>query len=184
MKNIMLDLETLGNNSNSPIISIGAVFFDPQTGDLGGDFYQTIQLESAMQHGIADAGTIQWWMQQSNDARAVFNAPDCVILTVALYEFQAWANQNGDNIKMWGNGATFDNTILANAYLSTDLPRPWKYWNDRDVRTIVELGRNLCSIDPKKDFPFEGTEHNALDDAKHQARYVSAIFQKLSALTK
>ncbi|EAW9850355.1 3'-5' exoribonuclease, partial [Salmonella enterica subsp. enterica serovar Kentucky] len=35
-------------------------------------------------------------------------------------------------------------------------------------------------FDPKRDMPFEGTRHNALDDAIHQAKYVSAIWKKLA----
>ncbi|MDE1493160.1 3'-5' exoribonuclease domain-containing protein, partial [Xenorhabdus bovienii] len=32
---------------------------------------------------------------------------------------------------------------------------------------------------PKHNMPFEGSRHNALDDAIHQAKYVSIIWQKL-----
>ncbi|MCV5871650.1 3'-5' exoribonuclease domain-containing protein, partial [Escherichia coli] len=32
----------------------------------------------------------------------------------------------------------------------------------------------------KRDMPFKGTRHNALDDAIHQAKYVSAIWKKLA----
>ncbi|WP_096952395.1 RecE family exodeoxyribonuclease, partial [Escherichia coli] len=32
---LMIDLETMGKNPDAPIISIGAIFFDPQTGDMG-----------------------------------------------------------------------------------------------------------------------------------------------------
>jgi hypothetical protein len=52
-----------------------------------------------------------------------------------------------------------------------------------DVRTIVELGRKLLNFDPKKDMPFKGEKHNALADAIHQAKYVSAIYQKLAEAT-
>ncbi|NAC19735.1 exonuclease, partial [Escherichia coli] len=31
---LMIDLETMGKNPDAPIISIGAIFFDPQTGDM------------------------------------------------------------------------------------------------------------------------------------------------------
>ncbi|MEL5347214.1 3'-5' exoribonuclease, partial [Serratia nevei] len=48
----------------------------------------------------------------------------------------------------------------------------------RDVRTIVELGREV-DFDPKRDMPFDGQRHNALADAIHQAKYVSAIYQRL-----
>ncbi|MCV8018502.1 3'-5' exoribonuclease, partial [Escherichia coli] len=48
----------------------------------------------------------------------------------------------------------------------------------RDVRTIVELGKAI-DFDARTAIPFEGERHNALDDARYQAKYVSAIWQKL-----
>ncbi|EEW9187765.1 exonuclease, partial [Escherichia coli] len=41
---LMIDLETMGKNPDAPIISIGAIFFDPQTGDMGPEFSKTIDL--------------------------------------------------------------------------------------------------------------------------------------------
>ncbi|WP_000990638.1 RecE family exodeoxyribonuclease, partial [Escherichia coli] len=35
---LMIDLKTMGKNPDAPIISIGAIFFDPQTGDMGPEF--------------------------------------------------------------------------------------------------------------------------------------------------
>lgn len=32
MNNLMIDLETMGKKPNAPIVSIGAVFFEPETG--------------------------------------------------------------------------------------------------------------------------------------------------------
>lgn len=191
MNNGMLDIETLGKGSNSAIISIGAVFFEPSTGKLGGDFYQTITLESALENGQADASTIAWWMKQSDDARAVFNDKQSLNLRSVLLEFTDWLINSGNpishntaKVSVWGNGATFDNVILSNAYQQIEYPHPWPYWGDRDVRTIVELGRSILNINPKKDLPFEGTAHNALDDAKHQARYESEIYQALGQASK
>ncbi|MEM8467778.1 3'-5' exonuclease, partial [Morganella morganii] len=84
----------------------------------------------------------------------------------------------GEQVQVWGNGSSFDNVILRSAYENCGITPFWKHWNDRDVRTIVELGRN-AGIDPKKDFPFVGEAHNALDDALHQVNYVVAIHQHL-----
>ncbi|WP_414669201.1 3'-5' exoribonuclease domain-containing protein, partial [Escherichia coli] len=56
---LMIDLETMGKNPDAPIISIGAIFFDPQTGDMGPEFSKTIDLETA--GGVIDRGTIKWW---------------------------------------------------------------------------------------------------------------------------
>ncbi|EMY3493622.1 3'-5' exoribonuclease, partial [Escherichia coli] len=52
---LMIDLETMGKNPDAPIISIGAIFFDPQTGDMGPEFSKTIDLETA--GGVIDRDT-------------------------------------------------------------------------------------------------------------------------------
>ncbi|EOK3105399.1 3'-5' exonuclease, partial [Escherichia coli] len=51
MNNLMIDLETMGKNKDAPIVSIGAVFFTPETGDIGQEFYTVVSLESAMGQG-------------------------------------------------------------------------------------------------------------------------------------
>lgn len=87
MHNVMLDLETMGSGPRAAIVTIGAVFFDPMTGELGEEFEAAIDLRSSAKYG---------------------------------------------------------------------------------------------EIDPKKEMPFEGVRHSALADAKHQARYVSAIYRQLA----
>ena len=186
MLNVMLDLETMGTSQDAPIVAIGAVFFDLETGMTGGDFYQVIDLESSGSYSTIDPATVKWWMKQNHEARKIFNDPDAGDLLDALVFFEEWLTQDGDQDKLqiWGNGAGFDNVILANAYQSLGSKAPWKHWNNRDVRTMVSLGRDLLNFDPKKDMPFQGEKHNALDDAKHQAKYVSAIYQRLQAIGK
>ncbi|ENC4525233.1 3'-5' exoribonuclease, partial [Escherichia coli] len=44
---MMIDLETMGKNPDAPLISIGAIFFDPQTGDMGPEFSKTIDMDTA-----------------------------------------------------------------------------------------------------------------------------------------
>ncbi|EGE0714873.1 exonuclease, partial [Escherichia coli] len=177
---LMIDLETMGTNTNAPIVVIGAVFFDPQTGEIGPVFYIVISLTDAMNTGAApDGGTIKWWLKQSSEARAAI-LTDQVKLKDALSRFREFINEYSDEkfVQVWGNGATFDNAILRTSYERLDIPCPWRYHNDRDVRTIVELGKTI-DFDAGTVIPFEGVRHNALDDARHQAKYVSAIWQKL-----
>ncbi|EGB0959266.1 3'-5' exoribonuclease [Escherichia coli] len=177
---LMIDLETMGTNTNAPIVVIGAVFFDPQTGEIGPVFYIVISLTDAMNTGaVPDGGTIKWWLKQSSEARAAI-LTDQVKLKDALSRFREFINEYSDEkfVQVWGNGATFDNAILRTSYERLDIPCPWRYHNDRDVRTIVELGKTI-DFDARTVIPFEGVRHNALDDARHQAKYVSAIWQKL-----
>ncbi|HCP1390352.1 TPA: 3'-5' exoribonuclease [Escherichia coli] len=177
---LMIDLETMGTNTNAPIVVIGAVFFDPQTGEIGPVFYIVISLTDAMNTGaVPDGGTIKWWLKQSSEARAAI-LTDQVKLKDSLSRFREFINEYSDEkfVQVWGNGATFDNAILRTSYERLDIPCPWRYHNDRDVRTIVELGKTI-DFDARTVIPFEGVRHNALDDARHQAKYVSAIWQKL-----
>lgn len=71
MNNLMIDLETMGNKPNAPIVSIGAVFFEPETGEIGPELYTAVDLKSEVALGAApDADTILWWLTQSSEARA------------------------------------------------------------------------------------------------------------------
>ncbi|EQP84550.1 exonuclease VIII, partial [Escherichia coli HVH 82 (4-2209276)] len=174
---LMIDLETMGKNPDAPIISIGAIFFDPQTGDMGPEFSKTIDLETA--GGVIDRDTIKWWLKQSREAQSAIMT-DEIPLDDALLQLRKFIDENSGEffVQVWGNGANFDNTILRRSYERQGIPCPWRYYNDRDVRTIVELGKAI-DFDARTAIPFEGERHNALDDARYQAKYVSVIWQKL-----
>ncbi|EFA5470902.1 exonuclease [Escherichia coli] len=174
---LMIDLETMGKNPDAPIISIGAIFFDPQTGDMGPEFSKTIDLETT--GGVIDRDTIKWWLKQSREAQSAL-LTDEIPLDDALLQLREFIDENSGEffVQVWGNGANFDNVILRRSYERQGIPCPWRYCNDRDVRTIVELGKAI-DFDARTAIPFEGVRHNALDDARYQAKYVSAIWQKL-----
>ncbi|HBN1709277.1 TPA: 3'-5' exoribonuclease [Escherichia coli] len=174
---LMIDLETMGKNPDAPIISIGAIFFDPQTGDMGPEFSKTIDLDTA--GGVIDRDTIKWWLKQSGEAQSAL-LTDEIPLDDALLQLREFIDENSGEffVQVWGNGANFDNVILRRSSERQGIPYPWRYCNDRDVRTIVELGKAI-DFDARTAIPFEGERHNALDDARHQAKYVSAIWQKL-----
>ncbi|MDK6765108.1 3'-5' exonuclease, partial [Klebsiella aerogenes] len=180
---VMVDLETMGNKQDAPIVAIGAVVFDPATGSIGESFYKVVSLESSVNWGAKmDPSTVIWWLKQSSEARSAIVNDDAIPLHDALLQFGEFIFENipggRKKAQVWGNGASFDNCILRSSFDFIAEEYPWEYWNDRDVRTIVELGKAI-GIDPKKTIPFEGERHNALADAIHQARYVSAIWQRL-----
>ncbi|VEC16376.1 exonuclease [Citrobacter portucalensis] len=182
---LMVDMETMGNSPDAPIVSIGAVFFDPSTGNTGAEFYQVVSLESSMSFGMKpDASTIQWWLKQSSEARSAILVDEAMGLLETLELLADFIAENAANgshtVQVWGNGCSFDNVILRRAYTLTDTPFAVPFWNDRDVRTMVELGKSV-GINPRFDIPFEGDMHNALSDARHQVKYVSAIWQRLTA---
>ncbi|MBN1138853.1 MAG: 3'-5' exoribonuclease [Anaerolineae bacterium] len=182
MKHVMLDLETMSTMSNAAIVAIGAVVFDPDTGEMGKTFYCNVDLESCVARGLHIQGnTVMWWLERSEEARMALLS-DRLPLDKALRQFSRYLQALGE-VCVWGNGATFDNVIIANAYQAVGLERPWSYKNDRDVRTIEELGRQIQASqgidDAAEKTERTGIHHHALDDAIHQARYVSKIWQAL-----
>ncbi|EPS7923199.1 3'-5' exoribonuclease domain-containing protein, partial [Escherichia coli] len=161
---LMIDLETMGKNPDAPIISIGAIFFDPQTGEMGPEFSKTIDLETA--GGVIDRDTIKWWLKQSREAQSAI-LTDEIPLDDALLQLREFIDENSGEffVQVWGNGATFDNVILRRSYERQGIPCPWRYTNDRDVRTMVALGL-VMDFDARTTIPFEGERHNALNDAR------------------
>lgn len=175
MKHIMLDLETLGTRSNSVIAVIAAVYWNPGTGETGKEIYRRIDIPSCLHEGLKlDLKTIEWWFQQCYEAKKeVFNQEDRYHIFPALRDLSEFVSLTEDAI-VWGNSARFDCGLLEDAYRAVDLPVPWKYWNERDVRTLVSLAPEI-----KNDTIREGTYHNALDDCYHQIKYCSTIHQKI-----
>jgi hypothetical protein len=157
MKNVMVDLETLGTDSYSVITSIGAVEFDHITGNLGVDAGLKM-----------DVSTILWWMKQSDEARADFQQLNRT-LTIVLDNFTFWYPKGA---ALWGNGAGFDNVVLSNAYLATGLVKPWGFRADRCYRTLREL---LPTVVVQK----SGVAHNALADAKNQALHTIELLRSI-----
>jgi hypothetical protein len=181
MNHIMVDLEALGITPECPILTLGAVFFDPNTGNIGEDIYFRVDLQSNFEAGRKpDAGTVEWWFHQSPEAQyALFDKNiTCYTLYDALKAFTEFCHKCGmkSGPRIWSNGATFDVVILENAYRTMGLDIPWRYTNVLDVRTIKALARPAIKM---LDFEFDGTKHNALSDAKHQAKYVSVMWQTI-----
>ncbi|MDM3348653.1 exonuclease [Citrobacter sp. Cf116] len=95
---LMVDMETMGNGPDAPIVSIGAVFFDPSTGNTGAEFYQVVSLESSMSFGMKpDASTIQWWLKQSSEARSAILVDETMGLRESLELLADFIAENAAN---------------------------------------------------------------------------------------
>jgi hypothetical protein len=165
MLNVMLDLETMSTESNAAICSIGAVKFSLDEGIID-EFYCTVDAADCKKHGLViSADTVRWWSKQPKEVLEELRWNN-VPLQDALTTFSKWYGTK--SLPTWGCGAGFDNVIIENAYKAVGMKRPWTPWDDRCYRTMKEV----IQI-PQK--PREGTYHNALDDAKHQANHLIQI---------
>lgn len=193
---VMLDLETLSTAKDAAILSIGAVKFCLETYTLGEEFYRVVLLDSCIDANLSiDASTIDWWMGQSDEARAIFNLPNVeefidervfdtakvrMPLFLVLHHFRKFVKPPGHiqaDPCIWGNGATFDNVILRNAYEECGAAYPVSYKNDLCYRTVKRLFdlTNKVRVTP-------GVKHNALDDARAQAVHLMYMLKAVHPL--
>ena len=163
MNHLAIDLETLSLEPNAHILSIGAVFFDPATGEMGDQFYVEIDPQHDQPNAHVSASTVAWWVSQPT---GVFPNRGEVMIGDALRAFIDWIDggvganerlrvyQQGDRDAMW----------LTNAAREQRLVIPWSY---RDVFCARTLWKH--SVIGADFVEYVGVAHNALDDARFVA---------------
>jgi DNA polymerase III epsilon subunit-like protein len=169
--NLMLDMETLGTRPGCAILSIAAVPFSSQY-DLE-PFYMKISATSCTESGLhVDDATLAWWNKQSPEAyREAFSGK--LELRAVLSEFADYCNHLPHAPVVWGNGADFDCSILAETYKLLGMKQPWKYHNSRCYRTLKNLFPFVLGVKPV-------VAHNALEDAKAQAAHATEILRVIA----
>ena len=177
---VMIDCETLATGTQPVILTLGACKFDPVGNEITNPqmevLYLRIDLESQTAIGReVNDDTIAWWARQTPEAQeealgdATENNPRYTLTEAMdkLYKF-CWGAKT-----VWSNGATADVVWLETAFRQVNKAIPWKFWEVRDHRTIVDIGFNP-SMPPV-------TAHNALEDAVNQAIGVQNVFRQLAA---
>jgi 3'-5' exoribonuclease-like protein len=187
MNDVMVDLETWGTKAGCAIRSVGAVFFDPETGMLGDEFYATVTDASCKRYKLQkEQGTVDWWNQPENALANKQLSEGQLDLAEVLVRFEQFWNR-GRGRWFWSQGANFDEPILGAAIDAVQAyhaknpvegqvtpRRPWKFFEAQDTRTIYRVSAiNVRAIRRN------GTYHNALDDAKHQVVCVSTGHKRL-----
>lgn len=186
--NVMVDLETFGVGNKAAIISIGAVKFD-QTKIID-RFHVGVNPETSESAGLTlSASTVIWWLDPDRAAAwQAWSALEKFDLPLALSGFAMWyadpaiagnlitdggfAHTFGEQLPLWGNGATFDNVILRSAFEACGMAYPVKFFNDRCYRTIK-------SLMPDIKLERNGTHHSAVDDAESQAVHLQRLCAQL-----
>lgn len=170
MKHLMLDLETLGNKPGAAIKQIGWALFDERSVILSGLIH--LDLQSCLDSGlVADASTIEWWMQQSKAARAAMAKPG-VRLSAALDELDTvWRIVGATQV--WAKPPGFDIAILDVAYRKLGRTAPWPHNKVRCMRTLLDLVPRGRTFEPE-------VLHNAEHDAIAQARTAADRLRRIT----
>ena len=200
---LMVDIESMGVAIGSPIITIGAVLFDPRKQDnvdvmMKRVYLSRIDIEDAMKNSIgADPGTVKWWLNQEDSAIKALVTGNLVTMKQACEEFRQFAVHRwpgGDDkffpnhsqlplaCIVWANSPDFDCKMLEYAFAKVQDVFPFKFFQYRCLRTIKDLAWPNGSDDVPR---FNtGAKHDALADAANQALVVQAAYKQLGLSTQ
>lgn len=175
MKDVMLDIESLGNGKHAAIVQIGAAYFDRASGAIGEMFKINIDARSAVESGAElDADTVYWWLSQSREAIDSITALPLSPIGAAMVELNDFLN---GATAIWSH-ATFDWVIVTETFKRLKIRTKFHYRTCRDIRTLVDLaGIQTTDYYLKR----EGIHHDALSDCFHQIKYCVDAFQKLGS---
>jgi hypothetical protein len=179
----VLDVETLAQSVHAVIGTMGVTVVNVMTGEEIGHFYRRVIWRDQQDGRAIDASTMAFWNEQKEANPAAWaemfddSLPRCP-LKQALLELTCFLQQvsaGGREIEVVGNGPEFDNAIIADACWHLGLSEPWYFRRNQSMRTAVWMGRLLLGVDPKYQIPFEGVQHHAGDDSRHEAKAIVSI---------
>lgn len=181
---VMVDIETMGVAPGCPVITIGAVIFNPMESEtyhamIKRAFLVKVDVEDAVdQSNGVEGSTLKWWLAQEDGAIKALLAPDAVPLKMALTDFYDYCKSRGlgytkkffedhhhwpTACKIWAKSPDFDCKILEAACKSVKVNFPFRFYEYRCVRTIQDLAW------PDGDRPRFGAGEGVLHDARHDA---------------
>ncbi len=173
---IMVDIETLGSKENAVIISIGVMAFDLDS-DVTVSAKWNVIAESNYDRSI-NPKTVMWWLQQSKEAQDALVIPEPIGLDDALLNLSKFFELHlTDKGGVWANGATFDISILRNAFNQHSIPIPWQYRQEFCMRSLRHFGKKVGLV--YSTYKEGNSNHDALADVEIQVRYVKDVYARL-----
>ena len=162
---VMTDCETLGLLPGCAILSIGACTFGPGVNVGRQRFHVRVDLLSCLMAGLTiDPATVEWWREQSEEARRALTDGERIPLDHALGQLsEFWRTTGAEEI--WANGPVADVAWLEAAYRAVGEEAPWPYRAVRDYRTLW----SLVGVPAQLERCSPALAHDALEDAIAQA---------------
>ena len=164
---VMLDIEALSPRPNALVCSIGAVRFVPGSGQIESTYYAVLDWADQQQRGRhLHAHTVAFWLRQPREAQLALLQAGTTPNLEALQKLIDFV----DGLPIWANGPDYDCVTLRSLLEDYHLT-PWALSQNRCYRTVKALHGDRAP-EPKR-----VSEHQALEDAKHQALYLSELLR-------
>lgn len=172
MNRLMIDIEALGLQEDTVVLSIGIFNMDS---DVRAIIIPSLEEQERTGRTI-NVSTVQWWMEQSEEAKRVFSQNpfnggrlSCAAAAETLMDFIDMADE------IWANGVDYDFKILSHFVRQYAPERKWPYWQQMDYRTIKSMFKGRFDHTTVE----RGVAHDALADAVYQGECLKRILATL-----
>ena len=167
MKDLMLDIETLGTKYGSIITQIGACYFNRFTGEIGEELSLNIDMLDGAREGFKmDVGAVAFWFYQPNKSFL----EKTIQMRSAFEIYRKFAKKAQC---VWSH-STFDFSMIQDACDRLGIEQIHAYRKTKDIRTLMELA-GTHKDDDQPEVSREDA-HDALADCKHQVGYCVKAF--------
>ncbi|EIE5067846.1 3'-5' exoribonuclease [Salmonella enterica subsp. enterica serovar Typhimurium] len=179
MKHLMIDIEAMDDKPTAAITAIAAIFFNPETGEIGESFSRRISLEDSMSKGgTVSAEVILRCLRQPVGIRRLMFDDFLYDIDCAICDFYDFVNSNMPPL---GVRVLYGCPSLRSAVLRTAMQKfvgdSFEYGNEQSVTTVNELakslGLNMESIIPNTRI------NNAYDQVVYNIKIVSYVWMYL-----
>jgi hypothetical protein len=181
---IVYDVETLGKESNATILSMAAVYFDPEKKTTPQEmrdnaFFVKLKAEDQIKRlgRTVTKSSLSWWNKQCDNVKEVSlrPKPDDVTIEVGIEGLREWAKKMDPRGKciVWARG-NLDQLVLDSMEEKLEVEPVFFFNRWRDVRTAIDLLKNTttgyCQVDyPGFNASLDITKHNPIDDCVFDA---------------
>ena len=184
----IFDVETLGKESNSVILSMAAIYFNPDatpshTQLRESAFFCKFDVNDQIKRLDRKVGkaTIDWWAKQCENVRVKSFKPNPkydVPFEQGYEAMRQWANTKNDSkCWVWARG-NLDQLVLDSMEEQLELKPIWPFSRWRDIRTAIDFLYGTTTGYIEVDTPawveaFDSklhiTKHNPVDDCVFDA---------------
>ena len=178
----MFDVETLGVASDSVVLSMACIQFDPSTDPTykqlkDSAFFVKFDAKDQVTrlNRKIDKSTVEWWGKQCLNAKTKSLIPSSesdVTVEDGITQFRSWVESKSDKKSyVWARG-NLDEIVLRSLEFQATGDKDntvFAYNRWRDVRTAIDFltgnFNGYCQVDhPDFNFDIDVTKHNPIDD--------------------
>jgi hypothetical protein len=175
----MFDIETMGKESTSVVLSIACIHFDPDTDFTYQElkdsaFFVKLNAKDQIQrlNRVVRKDSLQWWEKQCENAKRMSLYPHGNDMRAedALEKLRQWSLQKDPSQKEWvfarGN---LDQLVIESLTDRIGVEQVFLFPRWRDVRTAIDFlygtGNGYCKVEKEGFDPYiDVTKHDPIDD--------------------